>query len=282
MKEHQMEFSDSWFSLPSAVQGAGGCWIVRAGRNRAKPNYVIGPKMIGQYGLHFVLNGKVTVNSGSCSVELESGDIFCLFPEKLYTYHTASGNTPPLEMIWLALDGEQTPLILASIGITSEAEYAKTLLSTEARAVLKQLLIYLLKQSGYGYQAQSMLYQLFWKLEESAKGRRAGIIADHSDWLYMAKEYMELHFAEDIIVSDLAQMVSIHRSHFTTMFSRQFGVSPSQYLQRLRMEKGASLLKDTSLSVTEIALSIGYAELYAFTRSFKKHYGISPSAYRGG
>ncbi|CAM4070526.1 AraC family transcriptional regulator [Paenibacillus alkaliterrae] len=280
MKELPIEYSDCWYAFPSSVQAAGGCWIVRAGRNRAKPNYVVGPKMIGQYGLHFVLNGRVRVSSGSSSVELEGGDLFCLFPGKLYTYQTASGDGPALEMIWLALDGEQTPLILAGMGITRESDYAKTLLNTGARALLKQLLSQLFKQSAYCYHAQSLLYQLFWKLSARARGETDALPGSQGDWAHLAKKYMELHFAEDIHVSDLAHMVGIHRSHFSFAFTRQFGFSPSQYLQRLRMETGARLLRETALSVTEIALTTGYTELYAFTRSFKRYYGISPSGYR--
>jgi AraC-like DNA-binding protein len=64
------------------------------------------------------------------------------------------------------------------------------------------------------------------------------------------------------------------------MFSAKLGISPMQYLQRLRMRGGANLLTETDLSVTEIALSLGYPDLYSFTRAYRKYYGTSPTEFR--
>ncbi|MOA67458.1 DNA-binding transcriptional regulator AraC [compost metagenome] len=53
-------------------------------------------------------------------------------------------------------------------------------------------------------------------------------------------------------------------------------------MQRLKMGKGAQLLRVTDKPVTEIALSIGYPDLYAFTRAFTSYFGLSPTKYRKG
>jgi hypothetical protein len=109
-----------WYALPVPLQTSGGCWIVRAGRNLAKPHYEVGPKVIRQFGLHLVLNGVVKVSEGKMESILEKGDAFCLFPGRTYSYRTLSGNNPPLQMAWLAVDGPQSSLLLAEAGFSDE------------------------------------------------------------------------------------------------------------------------------------------------------------------
>jgi len=55
---------------------------------------------------------------------------------------------------------------------------------------------------------------------------------------------------------------------------------PAEYISKVKMNKAKELLLGTSASITEIAYSLGYPNLFSFTRAFKKYYSISPSAYR--
>ncbi|MNY65272.1 HTH-type transcriptional activator RhaS [compost metagenome] len=95
------------------------------------------------------------------------------------------------------------------------------------------------------------------------------------------KDFFDLHYTEHIRVEDAAAHFGYHRSHVYAAFLKAYGVSPQRYLAGKRIEKGAELLKTTSLSVTEIAYSLGYSELYAFTRAFTTYMGVSPRTYRG-
>jgi AraC-like DNA-binding protein len=93
-------------------------------------------------------------------------------------------------------------------------------------------------------------------------------------------DYIHLHINEGITVSDVVKFVGVSRAHFSKTFHQKLGVSPLHYMQKLKMEQAAKLLNQTSLDITAIATSLGYPELYCFTRSFKRHYGCSPSKYR--
>jgi AraC-like DNA-binding protein len=99
-------------------------------------------------------------------------------------------------------------------------------------------------------------------------------------WIRESEIFMDTHFTEKISVQDVADYVGIHRSHFTDAFTKQLGISPGQYLQQLRLGKGKQMLEETIVPITEIALSLGYSELFAFTRAFRNYYGMSPSHYR--
>ncbi|WP_244193045.1 helix-turn-helix transcriptional regulator [Paenibacillus taichungensis] len=91
---------------------------------------------------------------------------------------------------------------------------------------------------------------------------------------------MELHATEGISVQQVADFAGVHRSYFSNMFTTQVGLPPLKYMQRIRMDKAKQLLKDTDVTVTEIALSLGYPNLYSFTRAFKIYYKVPPIMMR--
>lgn len=103
-----------------------------------------------------------------------------------------------------------------------------------------------------------------------------------SNWIRACMEFMDLHATEGITVQQVAAFAGVHRSYFSSVFASQVGVSPQKYLQNIRMEKAKRLLIETEASVTEIALSLGYPNLYTFTRAFKIYYDIPPQVMRRG
>lgn len=95
-----------------------------------------------------------------------------------------------------------------------------------------------------------------------------------------AVRYCEEHFLEPITVPQLAARFFLSSGHFTELFSRQVGMPPAAYLRSLRLEKARALLKESSLSATQIALTTGFGDAAHFSRAFRAAYGISPSQYR--
>jgi AraC-like DNA-binding protein len=78
----------------------------------------------------------------------------------------------------------------------------------------------------------------------------------------------------------LASRVNLSRSAFSAKFKQLVGESPMQYLTRLRLAKAAAALRTQPTTLIEVALSIGYDSEVAFSKAFKRYYGIAPGAYR--
>lgn len=98
--------------------------------------------------------------------------------------------------------------------------------------------------------------------------------------LLRAKDLADSRYAEPLGVDDMARAASLSRGHFSTKFKEAFGVSPHAYLMTRRMERAASMLRNTDYPVAYICVSVGLASVGSFTTSFKRTYGVSPSRYR--
>ena len=85
-----------------------------------------------------------------------------------------------------------------------------------------------------------------------------------------------------ITVSDVVDYIGFTRSYFTTIFHKYTGLSPREYILQCRFRNGCRLLTETDLTVQQIAEQVGYEDYMAFSKAFRKKYGMSPTAYRRG
>ena len=98
--------------------------------------------------------------------------------------------------------------------------------------------------------------------------------------LLKAKDLADARYFEQLGVDDMARAAGLSRAHFSREFSAAFGESPHTYLLTRRMERAAALLRNTDRSVAEVCFSVGLRSVGSFTTTFKRTYGVTPTAYR--
>jgi transcriptional regulator GlxA family with amidase domain len=98
--------------------------------------------------------------------------------------------------------------------------------------------------------------------------------------LLRAKDRMDAASHEQWPVRRLARVSHVSEAHFARAFKEAFGVPPHRYLLTRRIEKATALLRDTNLSITEIAFQTGWSSLGTFTRTFGDITGGSPGELR--
>lgn len=98
--------------------------------------------------------------------------------------------------------------------------------------------------------------------------------------LLRAKDRMDAASHEEWPVRRLARVSGVSEAHFARSFKEAFGVPPHRYLLTRRIERAAALLRDTDLSVTEIAFETGWKSLGTFGRTFRDVTGRSPGELR--
>ncbi|OOM10438.1 AraC family transcriptional regulator [Clostridium saccharobutylicum] len=90
-------------------------------------------------------------------------------------------------------------------------------------------------------------------------------------------KYIENNYYEKIKLEELAKMANISTYHFVRSFKQITGRSPIDYINKLRINKAFSLLKEGKFNVTEVALDCGFNDVNYFSRLFKKYNKMSPS-----
>ena len=98
--------------------------------------------------------------------------------------------------------------------------------------------------------------------------------------LLRAKDRMDAASHEEWPVRRLARASGVSEAHFARSFKQAFGVPPHRYLLTRRLERAKALLRDTDLSITEIAFQTGWKSLGTFGRTFRDVTGESPGELR--
>ena len=96
----------------------------------------------------------------------------------------------------------------------------------------------------------------------------------------LAREYVEEHYYENLMLTDVAQKAGISAGYLSTLFQRQLSRGFVDYLNEIRIEHACAYLRQNYLKTYEIAYKVGFRDEKYFSRVFKKIKGLSPSEYR--
>jgi transcriptional regulator GlxA family with amidase domain len=98
--------------------------------------------------------------------------------------------------------------------------------------------------------------------------------------LLRAKDLVDGRYTEPLDLEGLARTAHVSPRHFSREFRRTFGETPYQYLLTRRLERARHFLRTTDMQVAEVCLAVGFNSVGSFTTTFRRHVGLSPSAYR--
>lgn len=94
------------------------------------------------------------------------------------------------------------------------------------------------------------------------------------------QDYISFHFAEEITLAQLAEAAMFSPWYAHRLFREQTGISPADYIRRLRLTKAAERLKKGEGRVIDIAFELGFGSVDGFTRAFQREFLVTPKAYR--
>lgn len=96
----------------------------------------------------------------------------------------------------------------------------------------------------------------------------------------MAMLYIHKNYAQPITRGEIARHINIAEDYLTSCFRQELGTTPIKYVQRYRILQAKKMLKETALTVTEIALAVGFSDSGYFSRVFHRETGLPPETYR--
>lgn len=115
---------------------------------------------------------------------------------------------------------------------------------------------------------------------EAALTRRDTLNSATRRLIRRAAAIIHTRFAEPITREDIAAQLNISADYLTDCFRQEFGITPLTYLRRYRIKQACDLLQNTDLSITQIALNVGFSDSAHFTHTFIREMGLSPRAFR--
>ena len=106
------------------------------------------------------------------------------------------------------------------------------------------------------------------------------LVGNQSEKLTTAVELMESNLKEPISQEELAQYVGLSRRQLQRLFQKYLLCAPSRYYLKLRLHRARELLLQTTLSILEVSSVCGFVSTSHFSKSYKEHFGHSPSQER--
>ena len=129
---------------------------------------------------------------------------------------------------------------------------------------------------GYELALKALFLQVIFQLLPYSKRMMSSDTGTPSDKLKQVLDYIELHAAETITVSELAKLCYFSDYHFMRFFKKHMNMTCVEYINNLRLEKAVELFEQGNTSVLDVSLSVGFHNLSYFHRAFKKKYGMTP------
>lgn len=135
-----------------------------------------------------------------------------------------------------------------------------------------------LRQSGYEAIVRGLMLQIIVELLRVPSTGAAE--ASHLAKLEELRRWIQQHYGSDCTNAVLAARANWNEDYLAKLFKAAFGLTPNKYVQSIRLREAKRLLRESSLSIEEIAGLTGYADLHYFSRLFRQREGLPPREYR--
>ncbi len=233
---------------------------VQFGYENCAPSHFYGPAVRTYWLLHYVVSGEGDFTREGKTYHLGMGDIFVI-PPYLETYYQADANRP-WQYIWIGF---------TATGGLPDPFQAPVIHCPAAGAIFEEMKNCARYEAGRSAFLAARLWELMSLLLEQGK--------PEVDYIKKALHCIRSEYMTALTVQGLADRLGLDRSYFSALFKERTGLPPGKYLLRYRMEKAAELMLRHGERPSTAASSVGYPDLYHFSKTFKAHFGLSPRDY---
>jgi len=250
----------------------------RRGEKALSKSEGVGANYHHRFEFVLVIEQAGPVRIDQTSYLLNPGDCALIFPNQFHHYLELEGRT---EWLFLTFDLRNPEAVQ---GLRDKPRT----LDDEALSLVEEIVREFLHPKGAAADTLSISYHLSRLLlrllecpELSEERRNIHSTASARDVILdKINRYVREHLTRSVTISDIAKELGYSVSHLRAVFRDRLGVSLGRYMRESRLAEAAQLLQKSDFNVSEIGERCGFESLYAFSRAFRKAYGIPPRAYR--
>lgn len=268
------------------------------GIQKCTRGYTWGFRMRPYHLIHFVLEGSGTLEINRQLLKIHAGQAFFIPAGTAARYKASLEN--PWKYSWIGFYADsRSPFITLLFGKNqvinlsiSLIELEKTVLSimsvTDNR--LSKLETYdeeifsgeqfsTIENLSCSLECNSRMLHLFTRLLDTQLDSRS-LALKETNPAQDAKAFIDASYCENIKIQDIANALHVHPNYLSSIFKKEYGQTPSEYLRTIRLSHATMLLALTDYPISIVATAVGYTNPFQFSTAFKRQYHISPTAYR--
>ena len=251
--------------------------IFNCGLQSCTPGHFWGPGVRDHFLIHFVISGKGRYICNGKTYNLKAGDMFLIKPSQVVNY--IADENDPWEYYWVGFNGTYAQKVISNLPFKDSSP----VYTPKDYETCKEHLYQIYAHSGNAMNNTTAMlgymYLFFAKLIEEGNLITPAPSVAQSSYVIEAIKYIQFNYSNDISVDDIANAVGISRSHLYRVFVSNLEQSPIDYLTEYRINEACNLIKNTNLSISQIAVSVGFFDQFYFSRVFKKIKNVPPSKY---
>ncbi|HJB83100.1 MAG TPA: AraC family transcriptional regulator [Candidatus Mediterraneibacter intestinavium] len=237
-----------------------------------------GPAVRPNYIIHYITEGRGSYTVDGVRYELEAGQGFLIQPG-VQTFYQAD-ESAPWSYLWVGFDGARAEEYLKGMGLGENRLIYRSSHGERLRRTVMDMLRHNTYTASDQFLLEGLLYAFFGVLAEDMDIVSSSEANAGSLYVRKAVEFIQNNYCNPIHITDVADYVCINRSYLYTLFQKELGMPPQEYLTNYRLTQAAELLAITDISIESVALSCGYSDPLVFSKAFKAKNGITPSQYR--
>lgn len=254
--------------------------MYHCGMEDCSHGHFYGPAVRDHFLIHYIVKGKGFFQVGDTIYNLEAGQGFLICPN-IVTYYQADYEDP-WSYKWVGFQGLNAESYLKKANLSLYNPIFKYNKDNALTNCLVDMVNVNLLTKSSDIRLLCLLYNFIAILvENSPENTCTGDIIDKREsYVQKAVAFIEKNYSRKISIQEISNSINLDRSYFGSIFKDYFKISPQEFLIHFRFKKACDLMKNKSLSISDISRSVGYDDPLLFSKLFKKFMGLSPKKYR--
>ena len=241
-------------------------------------------RYLSSHALTLVLNGGLIIETFEGAIRKIQKNQMIFLPKGLYMITDIIPDDHPFEAVVFFFDEELTDSFLNNLqeGNNCESTFPLVFKYNESLRLYVDTLMSLYRGKHRNQFTRAKLMELLHLVALSANGYlfTDTLFALRKKEKKSISKFMEKHFDKPLDIEDYAYLTGRSVSTFQRDFKRRFQISPKQWLIQKRLDKAAFILKETTQTVKQTMLAVGYENSSHFIKAFHKKFGVSPKQFQ--